>query len=224
MMESKDSFTKAAGILAIIIGLLFLAVGINYLFMPEAQKEYLQPEFWPSFAEKPISGLVQSIAFALIGFLAVGLLPVVTKLVGGEVSGFLRWIMILGIIGFAVHSIEETRSMVLTTRIADAYVDGNAATKSAITALGLQHLDPMHIYKFGLVGLWFLVANITGLTRKSLPTVLSIIGIIGGVAFWMNMVGNGFQLITLVTIAAVVAIALGPIWFIWTGIVIMKRG
>jgi hypothetical protein len=47
-MKTDDSFVRVAGILAIIMGILYLAVGVNYLFMPEAQKEYLRPEFWPS--------------------------------------------------------------------------------------------------------------------------------------------------------------------------------
>ena len=219
-MKTDSSFMRVAGILAIISGILLLAIGVNYLFMPDAQKEYLQPEFWPSFADQPASGIIQSIAFAVIGFLALGLIPVIAKLVGGEISEFLRWMMFLGMLGFAVHAIDEIRSMVFTTRIADAYVDSDAATKSAIMALGLQHLDPLHIFKFGLVGLWVFVANLTGLSKKTLPSLLAIIGIIGAVAYWINLIGNSFQIMILITIAAITAIILGPIWFIWIGIVI----
>jgi hypothetical protein len=223
-MNNEDSFIKVAGILAIIIGVLYLLMGVNYLFIPEAQKEYLRPEFWPSFAEQPISGYIQSIIFAVIGFLALGLIPVITKLAGGEVSGFLRWMMFLGMLGFSVHIIEELRSIALTTRIADAYVNGDTATKSAITALGLQHIDPLFIFKFGLVGLWIFVVNFYGLAKKSLPTILSILGIIGAVAFWISLVGNVLQAVSLITIGAITAIILGPIWFIWMGILLSKKG
>lgn len=222
-MENKDSFIKAAGIIAIIIGILYLLIGVNYLFMPGAQKEYLSPEFWPSFAEQSISGNIQSIAFALIGFLALGLIPIITKLAGGEISSFLRWMMLLGVLGFAVHAVEEIRTMALAARIADAYVNGDAGIKSAIGALGLQHIDPLHIFKFGLVGLWIFVVNLYGLSKKTLPSILCIIGIIGAVAFWIDLVGNVFQAVPLITIAAIIAIIVGPVWYIWMGIVITRK-
>jgi len=222
-MKTSDSFVRVAGILAIVMGILYLVVGANFIFMPEAQKEYLQPEFWPSFVEQPISGYIQSIAFALIAVLALCLMPIVTELAGGKISRFLRWMMILGMIGYVVHAVEEIRSMALSTRIADAYVQGDGATKSAIVALGLQHLDPLHIFKFGFVGLWILVVNVVGLVKKTFPTVLAVIGIIGAVAFWIDLVGNVFQAVALVTTASVTAIILGPIWFVWMGILISKK-
>jgi hypothetical protein len=191
--------------------------------MPDAQKEYLRPEFWPSFAEQPTSGYIQSIVFAVIALLVLGLIPIVTKLAGGEISWFLRWMMLLGMLGYVVHAVEEIRTMALATRIADAYVEGDSATKSAIAALGLQHLDPLHIFKFGLVGLWILVVNLYGLAKKTLPVVLCIVGVIGAVAFWIDLVGNVFQAVVLVTTASITAIILGPIWFIWMGVLVMKK-
>jgi hypothetical protein len=147
----------------------------------------------------------------------------VTKLAGGEISRFLRWMMILGMLGYVVHAVEEIRTMALAMRIADAYIQGDTAAKSAIAALGLQHLDPLHIFKFGLVGLWILVVNLVGLARKTFPAVLAILGIIGAVAFWIDLVGNVFQAVVLVTASSITAIILGPIWFIWMGILIRKK-
>ncbi len=222
-MKSGDSFLKVTGILAIVVGILYLIIGVNYLFIPEAQKDYLQPEFWPSFSEKPANGIIQSTAFALIGLLALGLIPVITKMIRGESSDFLRWMMYLGLLGFAVHAVDEIRTMTLGLRIADAYVEGDSSTKNAIAALGLQHIDPLHICKFGLVGLWMIVINFYAITKKSLPTILCIIGIIGGLAFWLDLVGNVLIAIPIITIAAITAIVLGPIWFIWLGVVMRNR-
>ena len=222
-MKSKISFIQVAAVIAVVMGVLYLSIGVNYLFMPEMQKEYLSPEFWPSFAEKPVPGYVQSILFTLIAFLSLGLMPIVTTLAGGKITRFLRWIMLLGMLGYVVHAVEELRSMAITTRIADAYVQGDEATKSAITALGLQHLDPLHIFKFGLVGLWIFIVDIVGLTKKTFPAGLAVVGIIGAVAFWINLVGNVIQAVGLVTAASIAAIVLGPIWFVWMGIVISKK-
>ena len=123
----------------------------------------------------------------------------------------------------AVHAIEEIRTTTLAKRIADAYVDGGAAAKAAITALGLQHIDPLHIFKFGLVGLWIFVVNLYGLSKKTFPTMLSIIGITGAIAYWLDLIGNVSQSVILVAIAAITAIILGPVWFIWIGTVIAKK-
>jgi hypothetical protein len=216
-MKTGFSFTRVAGALAIVIGILYLLIGVNYLFMPEAQKEYLKPEYWPSFSAHPASGTIEFIAFAAIGILALGVVPIISGLVGGKVSGFFQWVVSLGMLGFAVHAVEEVRLLALTRRIADAYVAGDAATRSAIAALGLQNLDPLHIFKFGFVGLWALVVSILGFSRKTLPPVLCAIGIVGGAAFWMNLVGNVLQLVPIVTATSITAIVVGPIWYIWVG-------
>jgi hypothetical protein len=76
--------------------------------MPEAQKEYLRPEFWPSIAEQPAFGYIQSIIFVVIALLALGLIPIVTKLAGGKLSWFLRWMMLLGMLGYAIHAVDES--------------------------------------------------------------------------------------------------------------------
>ena len=217
-MKTGFSFTRVAGALAIVIGILYLLIGVNYLFMPEAQKEYLKPEFWPAFSAHPASGMIEYIAFAAIGILALGVVPIISGLAGGKVSGFFQWVVSLGMLGFAVHAVEEIRLLALTKRIADAYVAGDAATRSAIAALGLQNLDPLHLFKFGLVGLWVLVVSILGFSKKTLPAVLCAIGIVGGVAFWVNLVGNVLQLVPIVTATAITAIVLGPIWYIWVGV------
>jgi hypothetical protein len=223
-MNRDDAFIRAAGIIAIIMGILYLTVGVNYLFMPEAQKEYLRPEFWPSYADNPTSAYVQSVAFSLIAVLALVLMPLVTKIAGGQITRFLRWMLLLGTIGYAVHALEEIRAMALATRIADAYVNGDTATQSAIVALGLQDLDPLHVFKFGFVGLWIFAVNVAGLSRRTFPAVLALLGILGALAYWVDLVGNVFQLVPLVTTASVTAIIVGPIWFIWMGILIPQKG
>jgi hypothetical protein len=223
-MKTDFSFTRVAGALAIAIGILYLLVGVNYLFMPEAQKEYLNPEFWPSFSAYPASGMIEYIAFAAIGILALGVVPVISGLAGGKVSGFFQWVVSLGMLGFAVHVVEVIRFLALTKRIADAYVAGDAATRSAVAAIGLQHLDPLHLFKFGLVGLWLLVVSILGISKKTLPAVLCVIGIVGGVGFWILLVGNVLQLVPLVTAMAITAIVLGPIWYIWVGVRLLRGG
>jgi hypothetical protein len=131
--------------------------------------------------------------------------------------------MVLGMLGYMVHAVDELRTIALATRIANAYVEGDGATKSAIAALGLQHLDPMHIFKFGLVGLWALVVDVVGLAKKTFPTVLALVGILGAAAFWTDLVGNVVQSVSLVTVASVSAIILGPVWFIWMGFFIRKN-
>jgi hypothetical protein len=222
-MKTDESFIRVAGILAIIMGILYLVVGANYLFMPTAQQEYMSPEFWPSFAAQPLFGYIQSIAFAAIAFFALAVMPLVTKLAGGEITRFLRWIMILGMLGYVVHAVEELRTMAWATRISAAYIQGDAATKAAITALGLQHLDPLHIFKFGMVGLWTMVVNLVGLVRKNFPAVLGVLGLVGAVAFWLDLIGNLMQAVGLVTVSSITAIVLGPIWFIWMGILITRK-
>ncbi len=220
----KQNVSKLGGITAIAMGVLYLLVGLIYVLTPADQKAYMDfARFWPSFAEIPVFGVMQSVVWFLIGILALAAVPAISRLISLECGELLCWMKRLGLFGFAVGALQEIRSAALSVRIAQAYVTGSEAVKNSIIATqGVQGLDPLFVFAFGFVGLWFFSYNLTALLRGTLPKVLSIIGIAGGVAYWLALIGNVFQIIPIIIVAAIAAIVIAPIWLIWIGGMLLK--
>jgi hypothetical protein len=220
----KQSGSKLGGTTAIAMGVLYLLMGLIYVLMPDDQKAYMDlARFWPSVAETPVFGVAQSVAWFLIGILALAAVPAISKLISPQRGEFLSWIQRLCLFGFAVTALQEIRSVALSVRIAEAYVAGNDAVKASIIALqGVQGLDPLFVLVYGLVGLWFFSLNLTALIRGALPKALGIVGIAGGVAYWLALIGNVFQIIPIVIVAAIAAIIVGPIWLCWIGALLLR--
>jgi hypothetical protein len=75
---------------------------------------------------------------------------------------------------------------------------------------------------FGGVGLWLLAVNWLALGGKTWSNILSYVGIIGGIAYWLVVAGYVFEVYILITIAAGLAAVLGPIWYILVGLKLRK--
>lgn len=95
-------------------------------------------------------------------------------------------------------------------------------TQKALVALGVPKLDANYLFTFVLPGLWLLVLNIQALMDKRLPRILAGVGILAGCAYLM--IGAGFMLsmMILALIGEIGGLVVGPVWFVWTGLLMRK--
>ena len=116
------------------------------------------------------------------------------------------------------------REVTVTRREIDTRADASAATvRSAMRKIGSTNLDPDNWIGFGLVGLWLLVVNWLAMRGGQLPRVLTYIGMAGGISLWLVVAASGFGVTILIAIAAGLGgIVLGPIWYVWTGVVLWR--
>ena len=141
-------------------------------------------------------------------------------------EGWVRWTSTLAIIGLAIAAIDDLRLLALMPGRAAAFVQGDAATKAALTAPGiLEGIDPQHWLRLGAVGFWVLVVNFLALRSGTWPKLLAYAGIGAAVAYWLAVAGIVFQLSSVVTIVAGIgAIFLAPLWYIWLGLRLRQTG
>ena len=222
-MSTEIKSYKLGGILAIAIGVLYLLAGITFLLSPtEGVQDY--EVVLPSFADSPATAILYGLEAALVGLLALGFVPQLSKFVGSDTSALLKWVMYLGLLGFAVDAVDQLRSLNILPFLAEYYVTGDNITKTAVTAnQSLRWIDTTCFFRFGLPGLWVLVVSIAAFVSRKLNRILCVVGMAGAAFFWLVMIGNILQAKTMMAIGAGAAIIIGPIWYVWIGSSLIKN-
>ena len=215
-----NTLSKLGGNCSILLGILYLVIGITYLLLPADQKQTSAVDkFLPSFAENPTMQVIQFWAFALSGLVAIAVVLAVSENVRSGNEGWVRWTSTLAILGFAVVAINNFRNIGYQLPLARTYVEGDAVTKTVIELGGPFGLDPQGWLSFGAVGLWVLVVSLLALRAGTWPKLLTYIGIATAIAYWLIVTGFVSNQETLFTIgAALGGIILAPIWYIWAGL------
>ncbi len=104
------------------------------------------------------------------------------------------------------------------------FVEAEAELQQAMLGSNNMSLDPTAVLGFGFVGLWFLVTNYVSMDDEGFKKELSYIGMLGGMLHILVPIGTVFNIQILVTIAAGLGgIILGPVWYIWLGIIMQKK-
>ena len=215
-----NSLSKLGGTCSILLGILYLVIGITYILLPADQKQTSAVDkYLPSLAENPTIQVLQFWAFALSGLVAIAVVLALSESVRSENEGWIRWTSNLAILGFAVVAINNFRNIGYQLPLARTYVEGDAVTKTVIELGGPYGLDPQGWLTFGAVGLWVLVVSLLARRAGIWPNLLTYVGIATTVAYWLIVVGFVFNQETLFTIgAALGGIILAPIWYIWAGL------
>ena len=221
-MSTENHSYKLGGSLAIAIGILYLLLGIMLLLsQTEGVQDY--EKVLPAFSSSPAIDIVYGIAASLIGLLALGYVPQLSKFVGSDRSAILTWVMYMALLGFAVDAVDQLRSLNILPFLADSFVNGDAATRSAVLASQpLRWVDTTCFFRFGLPGLWILVVSIIAFDSKKLNTGLCVIGFAGAGFLWLAVIGNLLQSTIVIAIGAGAAIVIGPVWNIWIGMTLIK--
>ena len=215
-----NTLSKLGGNCSVLLGILYLVIGITYLLLPADQKQTSAVDkFLSSFVENPNTQIIQWWVFSLSGLVAIAVVLAVSESVRSENEGLVRWTSTLAILGFAVVAINNFRAIAFQPGLARAYVEGDAVTKTVIELSGPYSLDPQGWLGFGAVGLWVLVVSLLTLRAGTWPKLLTYIGIATAAAYWLIVVGFVSNQEALFTIgAALGGIILAPIWYIWAGL------
>jgi len=217
----KDSsLGKLGGNCSILLGVLYVFIGITYLLLPPDQKQTsATDQFLLSFAQDPLMQNIQFWEFALSGLIGIAVVLGISESVRSLDEGWVRWTSNLAILGFAVVTINNFRSFAFQPWLAATYLNGDEVTRTAIEVSGPYNLDPQGWLGFGAVGLWVLVVNLLALRAGSWPRSLNYLGIATALVYWLVVVGFVLGQETIITIAAALGgIVLAPAWYIWAGL------
>ncbi len=218
-----STLNKIGGICSILVGVLYIPIGITTLLRPAEQRPPFDPDiFLTSFGQEPLMSTLMYWGFAISAVLAIAVVLAVSERVQSLGEGWVRWMRSLAVIGFAVTALNYFRYLDFYPMLANAYASGDAAVKTAAaSSQSVVSLDPDGWFSFGAVGLWFLVVNLVAFRGDPWPKVLSYLGIVGAIAYLLVMLGFVLDLY-LLTFSAIVSVIIGPIWYIWVGLILRK--
>jgi hypothetical protein len=219
------SVAKLGGAGAILVGVCTALGAITYLFLPPEQRVGAPgAQLLPSFAQSPTLLETEFWELALIGVLGLVAVPGLARLAQGVNEGWLRLATTFATIGFAVQAIGNFLTLGRLPKIAEAYVSGDASTKAALVAVWKSSIDPQGFWEYGAIGLWVFVLSLLTLRNHALPRPLAYLGLALGVLHWVVPVAIllDIQQSSLVVVAVLGAI-LGPIWYIWAGLVAWRN-
>jgi hypothetical protein len=225
----KDTtLSKLGGTCSILTGVAILAVAAVYLLLPPEQQDacHCPDRFLASLAHNSALYVVEYGLYTLYALLAIAAVLAISASVRVVHDGWVRWTSTLAIIGTAVGAIDNIRRVSLDPARAAAYVQGDAATKAALTVPGaLQGLDPQGWLKLGGVGVWFLVVSLLALREGTWPKPLAWLGIGVAIVAWLSVVGEVVQTQSLfVILAGAGGIIVIPLWYIWLGLRLRRAG
>ena len=225
MSDDKSSF---GGYFSIAAGFSYIIIGITFFQLPEIQRGSSVfrdiKNYFISVAAEPSTLAVQYWFFGLAAFFGMGVIVALKEYLKSDKQDLLNWASVLGLIGYAFMCANFIRLAYLLPIRAINFVEAEAELQQAMLGSNNMSLDPTAVLGFGFVGLWFLVTNYVSMDDESFKKELSYIGMLGGVLHILVPIGTVFNIQILVTIAAGLGgIILGPVWYIWLGIIMQKK-
>jgi hypothetical protein len=220
-MEEK-SVNRLGGVCSIMVGVLYVLIGVTFLLVPADQQGGANPEdlarFLPSFHQNPTAMTLLYCEFAVGAVLAFAAVPAISGLVRTVNEGWARWTGNLAIFGFAVVAIYYFQMLAIAPGRAAAFVSGDASTKAALIVP--RGVDPQFLLRYGLIGFWMFAVNLLALKAGKLPKILAVVGIVAAVLYWLlaanDLLGVASSLRPIIAVAGGMITA--PIWFIWVGV------
>lgn len=216
-MKGDPRSSRTGGIAAILIGVLDVLLVIYVVAIP-ADQRFDMGQFFINYAENPLAMSVAWIVLATTSILAFALVPAVYRLVRAQHEEWAQIASILGIVGYAVGATSFLTMLGRTPALAQAYVEADQVTRTAIVALGIPELDPLKVLVMGAPGVWFVVTNILAWRGGRLNRLHAGIGVMLGVFHWIATLAMFVRSETLDILAAGAGALFAPIWYVWLGV------
>lgn len=219
---SNQNVLKTGGIFAILVGISYLLVGITFFLQPSELVVGSVEEHLSKLYEDSTMRTLYFLAWAFTGIFALGAVPIITDLFSQYNKGLVMWIRNLAILGYAITIIANLRAMTIKPIMADVYVNENPMFQEIIPIIDpWLLLDPKGFISVGMVGLWLLVLNILSFRDQKFPLILNIIGILGALSLFIGVIGSANPILSGIA-SGVGGMALGPAWFIWMGLIMIR--
>ena len=231
-LKSIDRF---GGWISLAVAVGFFLVGVLVAIDPA---ERLRGDaIFKAFAEQPAIPLAWRYIFVAIGILSVAVINALSRYVrrpGDEDwEGIVQFCTITALAGTILSALDWMREIIGISLLAKAHLAGDLV---AVTALKIDaHLsfDPHFIWKFGLLGFFYLLISLLAWRNASLPRGLAAWGILTGVLLNLAMVfgitdtvipiGKG-QIAAMQIPAAIGGSICGPVFHFWLGLLLMRAG
>jgi hypothetical protein len=220
----KVSLYKLGGICSVLVGISYLVIGVTELLLsPELTIQNSAQNAFLLFESNQAVLLTQYWAMAVGAVCALAVIPAVFEKVCHVNEGWVRWTSTLARLGFAVTLLDNYWAIVMTGARATAYRTGNQAVRMALTVPGApQFIDVQGWLGYGAVGIWVLVVSLFALSGAVWPRLLAYVGIACAIAYFVVVASMALPVLSglILVVAGLGGVILGPIWYIWLGLIL----
>ena len=125
-------------------------------------------------------------------------------------------VTLLATTGFVVTAIDFAMMQAKALRLAREFSNFLPEVQQSAIAAGLPRLDLTGLFGFGLVGLWFAVANVNMLGSGVHSTGLIILGLSCAGLYELGFLGSLLHAARLIDVAiGLGGVLVGPLWCVW---------
>ncbi|MFZ1491896.1 MAG: hypothetical protein WAU60_00550 [Candidatus Competibacter denitrificans] len=236
MSETQlKSIYRFGGWISLIVAAGFFFIGILVAFDPA---ERLRGEaIFKAFAEQPTIPLVWRYIFVAIGILSVAVINALSRYVrrpGDEHwEGIVQFFTITALAGTVLSALDWMREIIGISLLAKAHIAGDLAAITALKMDSYLSFDPNFVWKFGILGFFYLLISLLAWRNRSLPQSLAAWGILTGVLLNLAMlfgmtdtvipIGGG-QIAAMQIPAAIGGSICGPVFHFWLGLLLIRAG
>jgi hypothetical protein len=224
---ARKGLAELGGWCAILLGVSYVVLGMNYLLLPAEQKlgGGTMGQFLDAVARGPGQLMAQFGVAALGGVLGLAAVAGITDAVRTANQAWMRWAASLAYVGFAVMLVSNVQELAVVPILAAQHATGDAAAKAAAaTSMLTVAIDRQGWLRFGAVGLWVLAVSVLGLRHGRLPRLLAWCGVAVAVLYWLLVAGSVTENTALLMLGAGLGgILMAPIWFIGVGLNLLRR-
>jgi hypothetical protein len=221
------SVLKFGGASAIAVGALNLLVGVTHFLLPRAQLRGaggITAAFYESLSKNSLIFSFHYWIVVVLSLLTFAVIAAFFSLLREQRTGPICWATAMGFFGAALTAIDFAYIAVEAPRLAKLFMGASPAAQSLLLVIGIPHIDPC-FFAWGLMGVFALTVNSAALRHKLLPRTLGYLGVAGGVLFLLLLAGALARTPWLIDFAvALGGLVIGPLWYIWTGSVLLARG
>lgn len=202
----NDSFGRFGGISAILVGVLSILYAIFFLVIAR-QAQY-------------VGALGSWIILAASGIFSSAAYVALYQRLRGTAEGFALWALLLGVAASFATMVHGVYEALLLTRLR-AGDPGEAAIRAAQQVP--SQVDPAGLAAFFVVGIVALIFGWLIVRGVALPRNLGYVGIFNALLLIILFFASAGEIQPLILISGgLTSVIVGPIWWIWLGLQLMR--
>ncbi|RAP31613.1 hypothetical protein DID78_00500 [Candidatus Marinamargulisbacteria bacterium SCGC AG-343-D04] len=218
----KNSYCKTGAFCSIIAGISYLMVVIFAFMMPPSIATYIATEtFFNDFLQVEDLFINLKIFMLIANITMIGVVCCFSALSRENNKGWVSWISVLAIIGYAFGIFQCIIDISIIPKIASQYVTQPQLIKDTIIVLGVA--NPMLFFiSLGLPGVWFISVSVMGFNNKDIPKLLIVLGLLWGVGNILTAIAHAFVYVPLIYLVAMGAMIAAPAWGFMEGLYLLS--
>jgi hypothetical protein len=221
-----DGFARRLhGSVLILLGVAYVLVGVTFLLTPEVIRT--DAELGGHLAAYGLGGdvwrsgfFLACITVSLLGCIGVA---AVSRRVGHDAAGVVRWTEWLAQAGFVALGVTSLRWLQMEGALAALYLGSAAPGKPGVAAAVVPvGMDPHGWLIYGGLAVWTLSVSVHGRTAGGFSRGLAVLGVLASAVYAMALAGNAVGSSGLLSIAALGSVSIGPVWYVALGVWMLR--